>query len=290
MAPTIFTFQPLFIAPAHLHPYGAVHSFTVALGPNMPFQKIQSEKLSQSVVTQIEQLILRGILRPGERLPSERDLAEKFGVSRPSLRAAVATLQERGLLTSRAGAGMYISDALGSAFPQALTDLFANHDEAFFDYVAFRRDMEGLAAERAAKQGSDTDRKIIDTIYQKMQTAHQKRNPTEEAALDAEFHLSIIEASHNTIMLHMMRAMYALLSESVFYNRQVMFKRRITRDMLLDQHQAINSAIQAQDPKAARNAVNSHLNYVERSLYEQEQSDRFEAIAKQRLEQEDSRG
>lgn len=255
----------------------------------MPFQKVQSEKLSQSVVIQIEQLILRGILRPGERLPSERDLAEKFGVSRPSLRAAIAILQERGLLTSRAGAGIYISEALGSAFPKALTDLFAHHDEAFFDYVSFRRDMEGLAAERAATRGSDTDRKTIDTIYQKMEAAHQKRNPAEEAALDAEFHLSIIEASHNTIMLHMMRAMYALLREGVFYNRQIMFKQRITRDMLLDQHQAINSAIQAQNSKAARDAVNAHLNYVERSLYEQEQSDRFEAIAKQRLKQENLR-
>ena len=58
----------------------------------MPFQKVAPEKLSQSVVRQIEQLILRGILRPGERLPSERDLAEKLGVSRPSLREAIGEL------------------------------------------------------------------------------------------------------------------------------------------------------------------------------------------------------
>ena len=72
----------------------------------MPFQKIHPEKLSHSVVRQIELLILRGILRPGERLPSERELSDRMGVSRPSLRDAVAELQDRGLLIARPNAGM----------------------------------------------------------------------------------------------------------------------------------------------------------------------------------------
>ena len=71
----------------------------------MPFRKIEQEKLSQSVTRQIEALILQGILRPGERLPAERELSEKLGVSRPSLREAVAELQARGLLAPRAGSG-----------------------------------------------------------------------------------------------------------------------------------------------------------------------------------------
>ncbi|WP_380054486.1 FadR/GntR family transcriptional regulator [Falsihalocynthiibacter sp. SS001] len=252
----------------------------------MPFQKIQSEKLSHSVVDQIERLILRGILRPGERLPSERELAERMGVSRPSLREAIAELQNSGLLTSKAGAGIYVSEALGSAFSSALVQLFGRHDEAFFDYVAFRRDMESMAAERAAEYGSDVDREVINQLFLKMEAAHTKRNPTEEAALDAEFHLSIIEASHNSVMLHMMRAMYELLREGVFYNRQIMFKQRVTRDTLLEQHRAINEAIQARDPIAAKAATVAHLDYVESSLFEKERADKNEAIAKQRLEQE----
>lgn len=252
----------------------------------MPFQKIQSEKLSQSVVNQIEKLILRGILRPGERLPSERELAERMGVSRPSLREAISELQAAKLLSSKAGAGIYVADELGSAFSSALVKLFGRHDEAFFDYVTFRRDMEGLAAERAANYGSDVDLEIINQIFEAMVVAHGKRNPAEEAALDAEFHLSIIEASHNTVMLHMMRAMYELLRDGVFYNRQIMFKQRTTRDTLLEQHRAINDAIQARDSEAAKAATNAHLDYVERSLFEQEKADKNIAIAKQRLEQE----
>lgn len=255
----------------------------------MPFLKVQPEKLSSSVVHQIEQLILRGILRPGERLPAERDLADRLGVSRPSLRDAIAELSERGLLVSRAGSGVFVAEVLGSAFSPALTNLFATHEEAVFDYLAFRQDMEGLAADRAARLGSDTDLKVIDTIFHKMETAHQKRDPTDEAELDAQFHMAIIEASHNVIMLHMMRSMFDLLRQGVFYNRQMMFRNRVTRDMLLDQHRAINEGIQARDAVAARAAVDTHLAYVEQSFHDALRAERHEAIARQRFEHEQSR-
>ncbi len=255
----------------------------------MPFQKVTPEKLSTAVTRQIEKLILQGILRPGERLPAERDLAEKLGVSRPSLREAVAELQDKGLLTTRAGAGIYVADVLGSAFSDALIRLFADHDEAVFDYIAFRRDLEGLAACRAARLASDTDLQVIQTVMDKMEAAHKKTNPSDEARLDAEFHMAIIEASHNVVMLHMMRSMFQLLREGVFYNRQVMFKQRTTRGALLDQHHAINGAIQSRDPEAARAAVIAHLDYVEKSLADQQKADRNENIARQRFEHEQSR-
>lgn len=255
----------------------------------MPFQKIEAGKLSQSVVHQIELLILRGILRPGERLPSERELSDRLGVSRPSLREAIAELQDRGLLTSRPNAGIFVADVLGSAFSSALIDLFSAHEEAIFDYVAFRRDMEGLAAERASRFGSDTDLAVIDTIFRKMEAAHLKRDPADEAELDANFHMAIIEASHNVVMLHMMRAMYDLLRQGVFYNRQMMFKNRLTRDMLLDQHRAINAGIQGRNAAQARAAVEAHMDYVRQAMLDQIKAARNETIAQQRLEHEKSR-
>ena len=255
----------------------------------MPFQKVQTEKLSTSVIKQIELLILRGILRPGERLPSERELSDRLGVSRPSLREAISELQERGLLSSKAGAGIFVADVLGNAFSDSLIRLFSSHDEAVFDYISFRRDMEGLAAERAARFASDMDLKVIQTVFDKMEAAHPKRNPADEARLDADFHLAIIEASHNVIMLHMMRSMYQLLREGVFYNRSIMFKQRTTRGDLLEQHRAINAGLQARDAGAARAAVIAHLDYVERALSDYKKAERHEAIARQRFEHEQRR-
>jgi GntR family transcriptional repressor for pyruvate dehydrogenase complex len=252
----------------------------------MPFEPVHTEKLSTAVVRQIEQLILRGILRPGDRLPAERELAERMGVSRPSLRDAIADLQTRGLLDSRPGSGVFVAEVLGSAFSEALITLFSQHEEAVFDYLAFRRDMEGLAAERAARLGSDTDLAVISAIYAKMEAAHSRRASTEEAELDAGFHMAIIEASHNVIMLHMMRSMYDLLKQGVFYNRTMMFRNRTTRSALLGQHRAIANALLARDPAAARAAVNTHLDFVEVALAEQLKAEKHEAIARQRLDHE----
>ena len=255
----------------------------------MPFERIRPEKLSQSVIRQIELLILRGILRPGERLPSERELSERLGVSRPSLRDAVSELQARGLLKSRANSGIYVADVLGSAFSPALQRLFSTHSEAVFDYISFRRDMEGLAAERAVRVASDTDLQVVNSIFEKMQQAHNKRDPSDEARLDADFHLAIIEASHNVVMLHMMRSMYELLREGVFYNRQIMFRQRTTRDSLLDQHRQINTALLARDGPAARAAVESHMDYVHQALTDHLRAEKNEEIAKKRLAHEKAR-
>ena len=208
----------------------------------MPFRPVQTERLAQSVVQQIELLILRGLLRPGERLPPERDLAERMGVSRPSLREAIADLQGR--------------------------------------------DLEGMAAERAARHGSQTDLKVIEAVFARMQVAHDKRNPADEAALDAEFHLAIIEASHNIVMLHMMRAMFGLLKAGVFYNRSQLFRNRTTRDALLVQHRAILDAILARDPVAARAAAEAHMDYVATTLGDLQRAEHHEDIARLRYEHE----
>lgn len=258
--------------------------------PPMPFQKVEPEKLSTAVIRQIEDLILRGILRPGERLPSERELSERLGVSRPSLREAVAALQDDGLLTSKASSGIYVADVLGSAFSPALTRLFARNDEAVFDYISFRRDMEALAAERAARFASDTDLEVIDAVFRKMQDSPAKSSAEHEAKLDTDFHLAIIEASNNVIMLHMMRSMYELLRDGVFYNRQIVFKQRPERDVLLAQHSRINDALQARDPQAARAASVEHLNYVEQALRDEAKAGANEAMARRRFEHEKTRG
>ncbi|MBR9764046.1 MAG: GntR family transcriptional regulator, partial [Rhodobacteraceae bacterium] len=189
----------------------------------MPFQPIPSEKRADAVTRQIELLILRGILRPGERLPAERDLAERMEVSRPSLREALADLQARGLLESRAGSGVYVADVLGAAFSPALVALFQRHEEAVLDYISFRRDLEGQAAERAARDGLAEDLALVDRCFRRMEQAHGRGDAAEEARLDAGFHLAILEASHNIVLLHMMRSMLDLLRSGVFYNREIMF-------------------------------------------------------------------
>lgn len=232
----------------------------------MPFQKIEAEKLSHAVIRQIEGLILQGILRPGERLPAERDLAAMMGVSRPSLREALAEMQYDGLLLARPGAGIFVAEVLGSAFSPALVGLISRHPQAAADYLAFRKDLEGLAAERAAIAATPGDLAVIDETLRQMQAVHAQKDAKAEAALDVAFHMAIVEAGHNIIALHMMRSMYDLLHAGVFYNRARLFEPGAARQQLLAQHEAINAALQARDGPGARRCIDQHLNFVADSL------------------------
>ena len=122
-----------------------------------------------------------------------------------------------------------------------------------------------------------------------MEAAHEKRSPKEEAELDVDFHMAIIEASHNVVMMHMMRSMFELLKEGVFYNRQTLFGLRTTRRDLLEQHRAIYEAMTARDPEAARAAVEAHLGYIETSMIEQVRRSGNEEVARLRFEHEQRR-
>tara|TARA_B110000977_G_scaffold134021_1_gene170653 strand:+ start:3148 stop:3915 length:768 start_codon:yes stop_codon:yes gene_type:complete len=250
----------------------------------LPFLKIEPDRVAVSVITQIEQLILRGIIRPGERLPSERDLANRLGVSRPSIREAISTLQDRGLLTTKANAGIFVAELLGSPFSPSLTKLFSTHDEAVFDYISFRSDLESIAAERVANLGSKTDLIVIQAIFDRMEIAHENKNPSEEASLDAQFHMAIIEASHNVFLLHMVRSMFEMLKSGIFYNRQIMFSRHTTRGTLLEQHRSICNAIQSRNSKGARKAVEDHMDFIKICMQEVKKAEDNEEIAKLRLE------
>ncbi len=249
----------------------------------MPFQKIEPERVANSITRQIESLILKGVLRPGERLPPERELAATLGVSRPSLREALSGLESRDLVETRAGAGVFVAQVLGSAFSPALVELFSTHEEAFFDYLSFRRDLEGLAAERAAVHAGETDLQVIQDIFERMEAVHPKRRSNEEAKLDAEFHMAIVEAAHNVVMMHMMRSMFEMLQAGVFYNRQLLFGKRSIRCALLEQHRAILTAILARDPVAARKAVEDHLSFIEEAMKQQIRDADYEETAKLRI-------
>jgi len=122
--------------------------------------------------------------------------------------------------------------------------------------------MEGLAAERAAAHATEADLAVIDSVFRRMEEAARKHNPEAEASIDADFHMAIVEAAHNVVMLHMMRSLNDLLVKGVFYNRSVVYSLREHRSRLLDQHRAIRDAVLARDPPAARAAAEAHLDFI----------------------------
>ncbi|MDM7459612.1 MAG: FCD domain-containing protein [Paracoccus sp. (in: a-proteobacteria)] len=254
----------------------------------MPFQKIAHPPLSQAVIRQLEELILQGILHPGQKLPGERDLAEQLGVSRPSLREAMARMQQDGLLVARPNSGVFVAEMLGTAFSPALVRLMSRHPRAAQDFLRFRKDLEGIAAERAASEAGPGDLAILDRILSDMRQAHVIGDPEAEAALDADFHMAIVEASHNIVALHMMRAMQDMLRQGMLFNRPRIFTCQDLRATLLEHHAAINAAIQSRNGPAARALLEQHLDSVAAALTQQQAADGQEALAQLRLRARDA--
>lgn len=247
------------------------------------FSPVASSKTADDVVSQVEALLLDGVLRAGERLPGERDLALRLEVSRPVLRDALKMLEERGLIESRHGGGTYVADIIGEVFSKPLIDLIARHERATLDYLEYRRELEGLTAELAARRATAADREILTGLIGEMRRAHETAHPDREREADVELHNAIGECTHNVILIHTLRACYRLLSAGILSHRATLFEMPGAREALLAQHEAIVAAILAADPAAARAAAETHINYVAAITQEAKRSGEWERVARQRL-------
>lgn len=249
------------------------------------FSRIEHSRTADEVVEQIESLILEGVLRAGDRLPGEREMAKQLDVSRPILRDALKALEARGLMVSRHGGGTHVADVIGQVFSKPVMELIVSHRKAASDYLEYRREIEGLAAEYAARRATREDLAMLDGIMQRMEAAYGRADFEEEAAIDVEFHHAVGECAHNIILLHTLRSCYRLLSDGVFQNRLVVFALPAARDALFDQHKAIHRAVAAGDAAGARTAAMDHISYLERAMAEAERSSDWQRISRLRLKQ-----
>lgn len=253
-----------------------------------PFKQIVHGRTSDELVYRLEELLLDGILRDGDKLPGERELANQFDVSRPILREALKELENRGLLVSRHGGGTYVADIVGQVFSKPLSALITRHNRATRDYLEYRRQMEGMTAELAAMRATDTDKQMLARIITDMQNAHDTGRFEDELASDVEFHSAIGEAAHNIVLMHTMRACYRLLSDDIFYNRHLIFTVEGAHAVVMGQHVAIHDAICAHDAAAAKHAAEAHIDFIIHTTQHAQQSEERNRISRLRLSRRSS--
>jgi len=246
------------------------------------FDPIEHESVADAVTAQVEQLIVTGVLKQGQKLPSERELAEMLDVSRPKLREALKRLEQRDLIRVQHGGGTYIAPLIGSAMSPALIDLYARHTDAFYDYLEYRREQEAFAARLAAERATPADLDIIKSIINNMEEAFNSDNEELEKKFDIDFHTAVVDASHNSTLVHMMGSVFELTRQGVFYNRSYLRSIDGTGKALLEQHREIGNAIVARDPAAATEAAISHLNFVEQTFIAGQKQTRREKQAEKR--------
>ncbi|MDH6257538.1 FCD domain-containing protein [Bradyrhizobium sp. BR13661] len=226
------------------------------------------QRLSDTITSQIEQLIVHGTLKPGDALPSERDLSKQLGVSRPSLREALLILESHGLLQARRGGGFGVTDVTASTLTDPLVHLLQRYPSAVDDVLELRHGLECTAAYFAAQRATDADVKRLRDLMTAMKRRRSKREPLEDADLDVDFHMTIADASHNLALVHVMRGIFNLMRINMLRAREALHHHHDNVILLDDQHEAIVKAIVARDPAAARDAANLHLSFVQTSLRE----------------------
>ncbi len=223
-------------------------------------------RIAEQIAVKLEEIISRNNMKPDERLPAERKLAEQLGVSRPSLREAIQMLISKGLLYSRQGGGTYVKNPLAVDNTDPMLTLFRENPEYRFDVLEIRHALEGNAAFYAALRATDDDKQRIRQHYEHMVNLHNSGAPMEEARADAAFHLSIVEASHNLVLLHVMRGLFDLLQNSISHNLDKLYTLPRVFKPLNMQHHTLMEAIVNGEAEAARIAAEQHLIFVENSI------------------------
>ncbi len=221
-------------------------------GPTPP-PADNSLRLYQQVAAVLEQAIGEGRYQPGQRLPPERDLAEEFAVSRPTVRRAVIALEIRGLLEARQGSGVYVRQlsALEAAPPPRDIDIGA------FDQAEARRLFEGEAAALAATLITDEELAYLETLLIEMNNEAATKEQSELA--DRQFHITIAQATRNNAIVRVVENTWDLRYRSPLCMQMLDRAREVRRRPLNDEHQDIIEGLRTRDPKAARLAMQTHL-------------------------------
>ncbi len=232
----------------------------------MTYNKLHLPRIPDAIAHQLEMRIVEGSLKPGDRLPAERELAAELGVSRPSLREAIKKLVSRELLVSRHGGGTFVTDRLTSTFSDPWQQLLDEHPLLQEDVLEFRHLLEGSASELAAQRATDADLQRLEDAFDRLDAAYQGSDRSAQVAADVAFHLTIAESSHNVLYGHLVASVHRLLHEQVRRNLQEMSLSRETARQLMTQHLAIRDAIRAHQPELARQAAETHIRFVRQRL------------------------
>ncbi|MGD0570867.1 MAG: FadR/GntR family transcriptional regulator [Candidatus Sulfotelmatobacter sp.] len=220
------------------------------------FEAIRRNKVYEEVARQIERLILKK-LKPGDKLPSERELAEMLQVSRSSIRDAIRGLELVGLVEPRQGSGTIVRELSAEALVNPFASSLKHKQALVSELLDFRKMLEPALAARAATHASPEEISEMEEILQRQEGKLSRGETT--IAEDAEFHYSIALASGNSVVLKVLDILMDLLRETRERSLQVEGRPKKS----LTGHRRILASIRRHDAEAAKAAMRRHIEDVE---------------------------
>jgi GntR family transcriptional repressor for pyruvate dehydrogenase complex len=237
--------------------------------------RMRRAKIERSVVLDVQRALeahlVDGSWGAGTRLPAERRLAEMLGVSRNSVREAILALKTRGLLASRRGSGVFVTERLQTAIASPWRQLVVDHPDMRWDTLEFRRELEAATAHYAALRATPDDLATLVSVVERLEHAYVSGNKPEEHRADADFHEAIAQASHNSMFLYLHSSMVRMLREHISFNLEGLDDPtgKVTA-RLREQHLRIWDAIRRRQAEAARKAMLRHVDFTRDELVRRE--------------------
>jgi len=240
-------------------------------------------RLADAVASTLEKRILEGSLKPGDRLPSERELAVELGVSRPSLREAIQKLAAKGLLQTRHGGGTIVTDRLEAHFAEPWQQMLEGHPMLQRDLLEFRQMLESQAAALAAERATDVDIASLDAAHATLEARYEA--DLMEACIDADvaFHQAVAEASHNVMIGQLTASLMRVIHGHVSRNLEHLHARPARWAELRAQHRAIWLAIRERRAEDAAAAARGHIEFVRQSMDDNALTEARRSVALRRL-------
>ncbi len=221
------------------------------------FEAVRKTKVYEEVAEQIQRLIIAGRLKPGDKLPPERELAETFEVSRSSVRDAIRTLELIGLVEPRQGDGTVVCDLSVDSLVNPLATMLLRKRELVGELQEVRRMIEPPLAARAARRASPEEMAHLGDILRRQEEKVRRGEVAIEE--DSEFHYAIATAARNSVVLKVLDVLMDLLREC--RQRSLQVEGRLQRSF--EGHRRILSAIQRRDAAGAEAAMRQHVEEIE---------------------------
>lgn len=227
------------------------------------FELIKNKKVYQHVIEQIQNMVMSGELKKGDKLPSERVLSDELGVSRTSIREALRALEVMGLLESRQGKGNYINGEIDSSFFEPLSIMFMLNEGNPENILELRMVIEVESASIAANKIEDEDVQILEDLIDELKTAESE---IMRAKIDKKIHYKIANITNNYLIVTMLNAVSSLIETFIKDSRAMILKQADKKELLIKQHENICNAIINKDSLKARNAMREHLETINATM------------------------
>lgn len=238
---------------------------------NLDLAPVNKASLSKQVADQLQEAILEGTLKADDRLPTEEELAQRFQVSRPTIREALKRLAAKNLIRSRRGptGGTFVNRLNASELSDNLTTastLFVSMNDISLDEISeCRLELESLCFQHACQNRGDADLTAMEAALQRQED--ESISPEAFCAADVEFHRVIADACGNRMLSFVM---YTLIEALQPVANMIVYRYRV-REVIIKQHRAMLAAIRAQDSQSAISALREQIIYLSQ-LHEEAQT------------------